>query len=95
MPGVRLTPEQADAANGLLTRIEKELDKLSGGNPTLLFSLRRRIYIRLSYCERGNPTHRKNLKKLKREKQRGKCAIGGENLPPTGAELDRLDPVLG
>ncbi len=84
MPGVRLTPEQADAANGLLTRIEKELDKLSGGNPTLLFSLRRRIYIRLSYCERGNPTHRKNLKKLKREKAAGKMCDRGREFATDG-----------
>jgi hypothetical protein len=84
MPGVRLTPEQAEAANALLKQIEEQLEKMSGGSAALLFSLRRRIYIRLSYSERGSPAHRKNLKKIKREEQRGKCAIGGEDLTVMG-----------
>jgi hypothetical protein len=95
MPGIRLTPEQADAANALLKEIENRLATMSGGNAHLLFSLRRRTYIRLSYAERGTPAYRKKLKKIKREEQGGKCAIGGEDLPVTGTELDRHDPVLG
>lgn len=95
MPRIRLTPEQAEAANTLLKEIEERLEKMSGGNAQLLFSLRRRIYIRLSYAERGDPAHRKKLKEMKWKEQRGKCAIGGEDLPVTGAELDRKDPILG
>ena len=41
------------------------------------------------------PAQRKKLKELKWKEQRGKCAIGGEDLLVTGAELDRKDPVLG
>ncbi len=95
MPGVRLTPEQADAANSLLMEIQERLERMSGGNVELLFSLRRRIFIRLSYAERGPPAQRKKLKELKWKEQRGKCAIGGEDLPIRGAELDRKDAVLG
>ena len=95
MPGIRLTTEQATAANDLLLDIQRRLEKLSGGDKRLLFSLRRRIYIRLSYDERGDPAHRRKLKELKWKMQRGKCAIGGEDLPISGAELDRLDPVEG
>jgi hypothetical protein len=95
MPGVRLTSEQAEAANALLKEIDERLEKMRDGDAQLLFSLRRRIYIRLSYAERGNPTHRKKLKEMKWKEQRGKCAIGGEDLPVTGTELDRKDPLLG
>ena len=55
MPGVRLTPEQADAANSLLMEIQERLERMSGDNVELLFSLRRRIFIRPSYAERGAP----------------------------------------
>lgn len=69
---------------------------MSGGDVRLQFSLRRRIFIRQSYADRGPPAQRKKLKELKWTEQRGKCAIGGEDfLPITGAELDRKDPVLG
>jgi hypothetical protein len=95
MPGVRLTPEQAEAANALLKDIVNRLEELSGGSAQLLFSMRRRIFIRLSYAERGTPALRKKLKEIKRKQQLGRCAIGQEDLPASGAELDRIDPVLG
>jgi hypothetical protein len=94
MPGVRLTTEQAEAANALLKLVKERLKELSAGDAQLLFSLRRRIFLRL-YDERGTPAARKNLKEKKSKEQNGKCAIGGEDLPIFGAELDRLDSVPG
>jgi hypothetical protein len=97
VPGIRLTPEQSKAANDLLDQIRNRLEEMSGGDKRLHFSLRRRIYVRLSYDERGSPMHRKKLKDRKWKEQRGKCAAAdcGRDLPTTGSELDRTDPVLG
>lgn len=95
MPGIRLTPEQSEAANALLDHVRNRLKEMSDGDERLHFSLRRRIYVRLSYDERGNPMHRKKLKDRKWKEQRGKCANCGCDLPIAGAELDRTDAVLG
>ena len=95
MPGIRLTPKQSDAANALLGSIRNQLKELSEGDERLLFSLRRRIYVRLSYDERGNPMQRKKLKDRKWKEQRGQCASCSNDLPIAGAELDRTDAVLG
>ena len=95
MPGVRLTPEQAEAANTLLKYVRDQLREMSGADERLHFSLRRRVYARLSYDERGDPAHRRKLKERKWNEQRGKCFTCGEDLPVSGAELDRLDAVLG
>jgi hypothetical protein len=95
MPGIRLTPEQSEAANKLLDHVRAQLKEMSGGDERLHFSLRRRIYVRLSYDERGNPMQRKKLKDRKWKEQRGKCAGCGGDLPISGAELDRTDAVLG
>jgi hypothetical protein len=90
-----LTQEQSNAANALLETVRIRLLELSGGDPNVLFSMRRRIYIRLSYDERGKPGQRSKLKNLKWKEQRGKCAICGEDLPVTDAELDRFKAVAG
>jgi hypothetical protein len=95
MPGIRLTPDQAAAANALLKYVRDQLKVMSSDDEQLHFSLRRRIYIRLSYDERGSPAHRKKLKERKWKEQRGKCASCSEDLPVSGAELDRLDAVAG
>jgi len=71
------------------------LEKLSGGDAQLLFALRRRIFSRLTYDERGAPAIRKKLKERKWKEQRGKCSICGDHLPISGSELDRFDAVLG
>jgi hypothetical protein len=54
--------------------------------------LRRKIAKTLIYQERGNPVHRRNLKRQKYAAQNGLCAICGQALPENGhyAELDRL-----
>ena len=95
MPGICLTPEQSEAANKLLDEVRGRLKEMSGSDERLHFSLRRRIYVRLSYDERGNPMQRKKLKDRKWKEQRGKCASCGCDLPISGAELDRTDAVPG
>jgi hypothetical protein len=95
MPSQRLTPEQSEKANELLESVRARLLELSNGDASLLFSLRRRIFIRLSYDERGTPAQRTKLKNQKWKDQRGKCAICNEDLPESGAELDRFDALGG
>lgn len=95
MPSKRLTSEQAEKANEILESVRARLVELSGGDASLLFSLRRRIFIRLSYDERGTPAQRAKLKNQKWKDQRGKCAICKEDLPASGAELDRFDALGG
>jgi hypothetical protein len=95
MPSRRLTSEEAQKAEVLLKEVLAKLAELAAGDSQLLFALRRRLFTRLSYAERGDPRHRKKLKDLKWKEQRGICALCPAELPITGAELDRLDPVLG
>lgn len=95
MPNPRLTLEQTKEADALLERIRAQLVALSGGDPKVLFAYRRRIFIRLSYDERGTPGHRKKLKHEKWKEQRGKCAICSEDLPVSGSELDRHNATGG
>ena len=90
-----LTIEQSKEINDLLDEIRGRLKELSGDDKALLFALRRRIYIRLTYDERGSPAHRAKLKNQKWKHQRGKCAICQEDFPVTEAELDRLDAPAG
>jgi hypothetical protein len=91
----RLTTEQSEKVNALLNEIRVKLQKMSAGDPKLLFSYRRRIFIRLTHDERGTPTHRRKLKQLKMTEQAGKCAICEIALPDTEAELDRFEAWLG
>lgn len=91
----RLTPEQSEQANTLLKVVRDRLDDLSGGDTKLLHHLRRRIYLRLTFDERGSPAHRRKLKDQKWKEQRGKCALCPDDLPETEAELDRIDPYGG
>jgi hypothetical protein len=61
-------------------------------DPENLWVLRRKMAKTLSCHERGNPVHRRNLKRQKYAEQDGLCAICGQALPENGryAELDRL-----
>ena len=95
MPTLPLSKEQAEKANTLLESVRAQLATLSGGDPKLLFAMRRRLYIRLSYDERGTPAQRRKLKDQKWKEQRGKCAICAEDLPVSECELDRFDAVAG
>jgi hypothetical protein len=65
---------------------------LSGGNPELLFALRRCLIVKLTHAERGTPAKRNRLKKEKHAEQNGVCPIcEGKRgpLPLKYAELDR------
>ena len=88
--GRKLTDKQSKKANALLNEVRAKLDAMSGGDPQLLFHLRRRIFLRLMHDERSTPTERKRLKKLKMKEQAAKCSICGEPLPEKEAELDRF-----
>jgi hypothetical protein len=95
MPKLQLTTAQSAQANALLENVRTRLTEMSGGDANLLFALRRRIYVRLSYDERGTPAQRIKLKNLKWKEQRGKCAICHEDLPESETELDRFDAAAG
>lgn len=95
MSKLPLTTQQSEQVNALLATLRAQLIELSGGDPTVLFAMRRKVYIRLSYDERGTPAHRRKLKDQKWKEQRGKCAICNEDLPVSESELDRFDAVAG
>lgn len=91
----KLNDANREVARGILDRVRAELAEKSGGDPTLLWQMRRYVYIRLTHDERGNPMQRKILKLKKKVEQKNACAICGIELPERGAELDRLDPLGG
>jgi len=71
------------------------LEKLSAGDPKLLFALRRKLFKELSYLERSTPVARNKIKALKRIVQGGLCAICQKPLPKSHAELDRMEAIKG
>lgn len=89
MPNRKLTALEIAAAVKLQNSIRKRLEKLSAGDPELLFALRRRLIVKLTHDERGTPAHRNKIKRLKRAAQHGICPICSKELPPKYAELDR------
>ena len=91
----RLTVDERTAANMILVRIRNALTKKSSGDSNLLWAMRRYVYIRLQFDERGNPMQRRNLKRKKMAAQKGICPICGKQLPQKGAELDRLSAMKG
>jgi hypothetical protein len=88
--GRKLTKEQSEEANALLNEVRSKLEAMSGSDAQLLFYCRRRIFIRLMHDERGTPSHRAKLKRLKMNEQDGKCSICSKQLPEKEAELDRF-----
>jgi hypothetical protein len=95
MANRRLTEAESNRANAFLDEIRARLQKMSAGDPALLFAFRRRIQIRLMHDERGTPGLRRKLKAQKRLEQDGRCAICGEQLPEKDAELDRISAPNG
>lgn len=95
MPSRRLTKGEAAKADDLLAQIKAMVTDAAGSDPVLLFALRRRLFIRLMYWERGTPAERTKLKAAKHKAQAGLCAICGEAMEVKGSELDRADPVNG
>ena len=95
MPSRRLTSDEAAKADDLLAKVKAMVTDAAGGDPVLLFALRRRLFTRLMYWERSTPAERTKLKAAKHKAQRGLCAICDEPLDVKGSELDRADPVDG
>lgn len=90
MPNRRLTPDELTQAHKLLAEVRAKLARLSGADAELLFAYRRKVYKELVYDERSKPALRRRLKQIKREEQKGLCAICGKSLPGSYAVLDRL-----
>lgn len=95
MPSRRLTKDEAAKADALLTEVKSMVTEAAGDDPVLLFALRRRLFIRLMYWERGTPAERTKLKALKHKAQSGLCAMCGEPMEVKGSELDRTDALDG
>lgn len=81
----------------VLDKVREDIREVSGGDPGLLFAVRRKIAKELSYDERSKPAQRRSLKRRKLISQDGKCAHCGGSLPPAafGAVLDRVSAMDG
>jgi hypothetical protein len=96
MPNPRLTEEQRDKLfEPLFASTKAELERLSGGDPQVLWALRRKLTKELGYLERSDPQKRTALKREKHREQNGRCAICGHELAQHGSELDRLEAFCG
>jgi hypothetical protein len=73
-----LTVEQRARALWILENVRESIAKEVGGDPLLEFALRRYVYVRLSYDERGNPVQRRKLKVKLFDRQQGRCPLCGE-----------------
>jgi hypothetical protein len=92
----RLTDAQrAELFEPLFASARAELDRLSGGDPRVLWALRRKLTKELIYLERGTPQMRNALKRRKMIAQNGICPLCHQKLPPSGSELDRTEAYLG
>ncbi len=58
----RMSKAEIEAVMKLFGQVRESLNGLSGGDADLLFAMRRRLYVRLMYEERGTPAHRTKLK---------------------------------
>ena len=87
--------EQLEIARQVVAELRDRLSREALGNPRFLFSLRRYVWKRLEFDERGRPSDRKKIKFAKIIEQKGACAICSKDLPKRGAELDRFDPEQG
>ena len=95
MPSRRLTKDEALKADALLASVKAMVTEAAGGDPVLLFGLRRRLFARLMVWERGTSGDRRRLQTLKWRAQNGRCAICGKPMKQKGAELDRTDALSG
>src|SRR5258708_6952060 len=95
MPNRQLSAVELTQAKTLLEEIRLKLQELSGGDASLLFAFRRKVYKELTYDERSKPTVRRKLKDQKWKEQRGLCAICSKPLPETYTVLDRDDAAKG
>lgn len=96
MPTRKLTEEELSTLfQPLVKVVRQKLFKLSKGDDTLFWALRRKLAKELTYDERGKPMHRRILKQVKRAEQKGKCANCGKRLPQSYTVLDRLEAMKG
>ncbi len=96
MTNPRLTKEQREQLFvPLFERVKADVQQMSGGDPRVLWALRRKLAKELIYLERSTPSARKKLKALKWAAQKGLCALCGEDMPQKNSELDRLNAYLG
>jgi len=96
MPNPRLTTEQLETMfNPFFAKIKTEMEKVSGGDPKVLWALRRKVAKELGYLERGKPGERRKLQNQKYSQQDGLCAICKNKLPERGGELDRSEAFFG
>ena len=87
-------PDKLEDARALVARILSEIERIGEGDLLEIHHLRRYVWKRLEYHERGTPLHRRKLKALMLKSQNGLCFDCGQAL---GAEpeLDRIAAHLG
>lgn len=91
----QLSESDRAAAKKLLARIRERIRALSRGKKEKIWRMRRYVYLRLLYDERGTSMHRRKLKRMKHAAQNGLCAMCRMDLPLSGAELDRIVQIDG
>lgn len=95
MSNRQLSATELNQANALLDEIRDRLERLSAGDPALLFAFRRKVSKELTYDERSSPAERNKLKARKLIDQRGLCTICGKPLAEKYNVLDRLNAEDG
>ena len=96
MAGPQLSDDQRKTLFApLFKRVVADLERASGGDPRILWALRRKLAKELTYLERSTPQKRNILKALKWAAQKGKCTICRKAMPLKNSELDRKDTFLG
>ncbi len=95
MPNRRLTQAELEDARLLLTMVRAGRRQLAGNDAELLFALRRKVYKKLVYDERGKPMVRRRLKAEKWQEQGGLCTICSHPLPERYCVLDRFSAAVG
>lgn len=90
LPRRALTPNEREKTNALLRQTYKRIEKIAGGDPELVFAIRRRMIVKLTHAERGTPAQRNALKRIKLVEQNGLCPLCDKGLPLRYAELDRF-----
>lgn len=91
----RLTKDEQMIGHEILTQVRQLITEASDDDAELIWALRRFVYARLMYDERGKPMERKKLKTLKIKSQNGVCALCAATLPERGTVLDRFAAMKG
>jgi hypothetical protein len=93
--GRRLTEQELASAREILVNTRAEIAKVSNGDPSLLWALRRKVYKELIYDERSKPMARRLLKAKLFAKQLGLCGDCKKSLPEKYSVLDRRRAMDG